>query len=104
MKTKFSVLEKKSTKHSNLVIGDHETSSRENTWAYISTKTEFRDTYRKNCLKASATLRHTVQTEGNIKQRPISTVYSILGVTNCLLWRSIVWIWSENKATINPDN
>ena len=30
MKTKFTVFEKNSTKHSNIVIGDHETSSCEN--------------------------------------------------------------------------
>ena len=49
-------------------------------------------------------MRHTAQTEGNIKQRPISTVYSILCITDSSLWRSFVRIGSENKAAESPTN
>ena len=77
-----------------------------NTSAYILTKkkTEFRDTYRRNGLKARSTLRYTSQTEENIKQRPIGTVYSILCITDSSSWRSFVRIGSENKAAENPTN
>ena len=53
---------------------------------------------------ASATLRHTVQTERNIKQRSISTVYPIFCITDSSLWRSFVRIGSENKAAENPNS
>ena len=33
-------------------------------------------------LKASATLRYTVQTERKTKQKPLNTVYSILSITD----------------------
>ena len=51
----------------------------------------------KKFLQASATLRHTVQTERNIQQRSISTVYPILCITDSSLWRSFVRIGSERK-------
>ena len=47
-------------------------------------------------------MRHTVQTERNIEQRSISTVYPILCITGSSLWRSFVRIGSENKAAENP--
>ena len=84
-KTKFAVFEERSTKHSNIVTGDHRISC----WGKLQIlgltfrhKIEFCNTYRKNCLKASAKLWHIVQTEGNTKQMPISAVFSILCITD----------------------
>ena len=72
-----------------------------NTWAYISTKNALCDPCQKNCLRASATLRHKEQTERNAKQRIIGTVFSILCMTDSL-WRPFARIGSENKAAENP--
>ena len=43
-------------------------------------------------------MRHTVQAERNNKQRPISTVYPVLCITDSSICRFSVLIGSENKA------
>ena len=57
---------------------------------------------KKTCLKAKATLRNTVQIDGDTKFGPLITVYSILCIIDSSLWHSFVRIGSENKAAENP--
>ena len=42
-------------------------------------------------------MRQTVQTEGNITQRPISTVFSILCITDSSLWLLLYRLEAETK-------